>query len=82
MSLTGVSKALSGNGGNESFGLGDVVTVQVARVDVDERKVDLELLTHSPITRKRSKKRKQKDRKKSASGKKKTPFFWCEEPWF
>lgn len=66
-------QSLVGERGNESFGLGDVVTVQVARVDVDERKVDLELLTHSPITRKRSKKRKQKDRKKSASGKKKHP---------
>ncbi|MGV0035309.1 MAG: ribonuclease R [Candidatus Azotimanducaceae bacterium WSBS_2022_MAG_OTU7] len=64
-------QCLFGERGNESFGLGDVVTVQVARVDVDERKVDLELLSHSPISRKKSKKRKQKDKKKPATGKKK-----------
>ena len=64
-------QCLFGERGNESFGLGDVVTVQVAKVDVDERKVDLELLSHSPISRKKPKKRKQKDQKKPASGKRK-----------
>ena len=64
-------QCLFGERGNESFGLGDVVTVQVAGVDVDERKVDLELLSHSPIPRVKSKKRKQKDQKRPASGKKK-----------
>ena len=66
-------QCLVGERGNESFGLGDVVTVQVARVDVDERKVDLELLSHSPIARKKPKKRKSKDQKKSASNNKKRP---------
>jgi VacB/RNase II family 3'-5' exoribonuclease len=64
-------QCLVGERGNESFGLGDVVTVQVAGVDVDERKVDLELLSHSPIPRKKSKKRKPKDQKKPASNNKK-----------
>ena len=64
-------QCLFGERGNESFGLGDVVTVQVAGVDVDERKVDLELLSHSPIPRKKSKKRKPKDQKKPASNNKK-----------
>ncbi|MBT5153139.1 MAG: RNB domain-containing ribonuclease, partial [Gammaproteobacteria bacterium] len=66
-------QCLVGERGSESFGLGDVVTVQVARVDVDERKVDLELLSHSPIARKKPKKRKSKDQKKSASNNKKRP---------
>jgi ribonuclease R len=64
-------QCLFGERGNESFGLGDVVTVKVAGVDVDERKVDLELLSHSPIARQRSKKRKQKDKKKPTSNNKK-----------
>ncbi len=46
-------QSLVGERTGTSFGLGDLVSVQVARVDVDERKVDLELLTHSPIRRKR-----------------------------
>ena len=64
-------QCLFGERGNESFGLGDVVTVKVAGVDVDERKVDLELLSHSPIARQRSKKRKQKNKKKPTSNNKK-----------
>jgi len=66
-------QCLFGERGNESFGLGDVVTVKVAAVDVDERKVDLELLRHAPIPRKKSKKRKPKDRKKTASNNKRRP---------
>lgn len=53
-------QCLVGERTGEVFGMGDPVTVQVARVDVDERKIDLELLTHSPITRKGRKKRKSK----------------------
>jgi ribonuclease R len=64
-------QCLFGERGKESFGLGDVVTVKVANVDVDERKIDLELLTHSPIARQKSKKRKQKDKKNPASSNKK-----------
>ena len=46
------SQSLVGERQRNSFALGDVVSVQVARVDIDERKVDLELLTHTPLRRK------------------------------
>lgn len=52
-------QCLVGEKTQEAFGLGDVVTVQVARVDVDERKIDLELLTHSPILRSRKQRKKK-----------------------
>jgi ribonuclease R len=32
-----------------SFGIGDSVSVQIARVDVDEHKVDFDLVSHDPI---------------------------------
>ena len=32
-----------------SFGIGDSVSVQIARVDVDEHKVEFELVSHDPI---------------------------------
>ena len=44
--------------------MGDVVTVQVARVDVDERKIDLELLSHAPIRRSRKPKGRRRPEKK------------------
>lgn len=53
-------QSLIGERTKAAFGLGDLVTVQVARVDVDERKVDLELLSHSPIRRKREAQPKRK----------------------
>ncbi len=34
-----------------SFGIGDSVSVQIARVDVDEQKVDFELVFHDPLRR-------------------------------
>ena len=51
------------------YGMGDIVTVQVARVDVDERKVDLELLTHSPLSRKRIPRKKTQDTGGKGGGK-------------
>ena len=60
-------QSLVGERSRVAFGLGDMVTVQVARVDVDERKVDLEMLTHTPIRRK--KRAADKRRKKTASRK-------------
>ena len=33
------------------FGIGDNVSVQVARVSVDERKIDFELISHDPVER-------------------------------
>lgn len=45
------------------YGLGDAVSVQVARVNVDERKIDFELVSHSPLKRGRpARKRKSADR--------------------
>ena len=61
-------QSLVGERTNTSFGLGDLVSVQVARVDVDERKVDLELLSHSPIRRLR--KSKTRDKRKKAANRK------------
>ena len=58
-------QCLVGERTGEVFGLGDVVTVQVARVDVDERKVDLEMLTHSPLKRRGRKRQKKKPAGKS-----------------
>lgn len=64
-------QCLIGEKTSETFGLGDMVTVQVARVDVDERKVDLELLTHSPIKRhKKPKQSGKSDKKKGGASKK------------
>ena len=63
-------QCLFGERGNETFGLGDAVTVQVAGVDVDERQVDLELLRHTPIPRNKSKKHKPRDQKKPVSNRK------------
>ena len=51
-------QCLVGERTGEAFGLGDIVTVQVARVDVDERKIDLELLTHSPLKGRRRTRKK------------------------
>ena len=66
-------QCLIGERTNEVFGLGDVVTVQVARVDVDERKIDLELLTHSPIKRRRkTQKRKAQNRNQPGDQKRKS----------
>ncbi|MBT7371916.1 MAG: ribonuclease R, partial [Gammaproteobacteria bacterium] len=60
-------QCLVGERTGAAFGLGDIVTVQVAGVDVDERKIDLELLTHSPLTsRRRTKKKPVKQSKKRA----------------
>lgn len=62
------SQCLVGQRSNQVYGLGDGVSVQIARVDVDERKVDFELVTHSPLgSRKlpgKQKAKKKEDRKK------------------
>ena len=67
------SQCLIGDKRGASFGLGDIVRVQIGRVHVDERKIDLELLTHSPLKRKRvlrsknTKSSKQKSRRRQSS---------------
>ncbi len=45
------NQLLTGERSSTTFGMGDVVSVQVAGVDVDERKIDFELVSHSPIKR-------------------------------
>ena len=64
------TQLLEGSRTRRVFGMGDLVTVQVARVDVDERMIDLELLSHSPIKRKRvaSKQRDRKSGRRSEKG--------------
>ncbi|MDA0787824.1 MAG: ribonuclease R [Proteobacteria bacterium] len=47
------SQCLVGEKSGLIFGLGDNVTVQIARVSVDERKIDFELVSHEPIKRDR-----------------------------
>ena len=69
------SQCLIGERRGDRFALGDIVTVQLASVDVDERKIDLELLTHTPLHRKnkpsRSVKRgKATDRKRESKRRK------------
>jgi ribonuclease R len=61
------SQCLVGERTRRIYGLGDVVSVQVSRVDVDERKIDFELVTHSPLTsrRKSGTRRKKKQEKRS-----------------
>jgi len=67
------AQCLTGEKSNRSYGLGDMVQVQVARVNVDERKVDFELVSHSPLVEgKRARKdvgKKAKNRKKPSSSK-------------
>ncbi len=60
-------QTLIGERRSQVFGMGDLVSVKVVKVDVDERKTDFELLSHSPITRHRYRKNKSSSaRKKSA----------------
>ena len=49
-------QCLIGEHAGISFGIGDSVSVQIARVDVDEQKVDFELVSHDPL-RRRSKRK-------------------------
>ncbi len=62
------TQTLVGDRSGAVFGLGDSVTVQVARVDPDERKVDLELISHNP-TRRRHAKGKGESKTRSVAGK-------------
>ena len=54
------SQTLVGDRSGVTFGLGDLVTVQVARVDPEERKVDLELISHQPMKRRVAGKNRKK----------------------
>ena len=60
------SMSLTGGRTGTSYSLGDVVSVQVVRVDVDERKVDFEMVAHSPL---RSRRPGAKDKRAGKKGK-------------
>ena len=51
-------QTLMGERTNQTLGMGDQVKVKVARVDVDDRKIDFELISHSPIKHSKSRKTK------------------------
>ena len=57
-----INLRLTGQRSGESFGLGDRVRVQVARVDLDERKVDFELTSSGAKHRRAKKRRSRKPR--------------------
>ncbi len=57
------SQCLAGGQTKTSYALGDIVSVQIIRVDVDERKVDFELVSHSPVTAPRAGAKKKRARK-------------------
>ncbi|MBD3648969.1 MAG: RNB domain-containing ribonuclease, partial [Pseudomonadales bacterium] len=59
------SQCLTGKRSRRAYGLGDSVRVQIARVNVDERKIDFELVSHSPL-KSRQVPGKKKSRKESA----------------
>ncbi len=59
------SQCLVGRRSRRVYGLGDGVRVQVASVNVDERKIDFELITHAPLASRRTpRKKQQKDRRR------------------
>ncbi len=67
------SQCLVGERSARVYGLGDSVSVQIARVDVDERKIDFELVTHTPLggrsnPSKRKSKKDSKGKSKSDRG--------------
>ena len=47
------SQTLVGERTGATYGMGDTVSVQVARVNVTERKMDFELISHTPLTSRR-----------------------------
>lgn len=49
------AQCLVGERTNEVYGMGDGVQAQISRVNVDERKIDFELVSHSPLIRKKLK---------------------------
>lgn len=59
-------QALVGERTHTVFGMGDRVEVQVARVNVDERKIDFQLVEHSPLKGRRSMPKKKVKRADSS----------------
>ncbi|MCB1693008.1 MAG: ribonuclease R [Pseudomonadales bacterium] len=65
------TQTLKGERSNLAYGLGDIVSVQVARVDIDERKIDFELISHTPLAARRDT-RKKKPAKEGRKGREKS----------
>ncbi|MFT5560748.1 MAG: ribonuclease R [Candidatus Azotimanducaceae bacterium] len=64
------TQVLSGERTGTTYGMGDVVEAQIVRVNVDERKVDFELVSHTSLgTRKTGQKKKRAKPKANAAGK-------------
>ncbi|MEX2488377.1 MAG: ribonuclease R [Pseudomonadales bacterium] len=59
-------QCLVGERSNQCYGIGDAVRVQLARVSVDERKIDFEVISHSPLTGRLKSKKKKTPSKKSS----------------
>ncbi len=57
------TQVLTGERSGTMYGMGDVVEAQIVRVNVDERKVDFELVSHTPLIRKTARKKKESARK-------------------
>ncbi len=61
--------SLRGRNSNISFAVGDAVSVRLTAVNADEKKIDLDLINHRPMIRKKSKKdKKTKNRKRNSRG--------------
>ena len=43
------NQSLIGDRTGREYGIGDPVVVQLARIDSDERRIDLELISHAPL---------------------------------
>jgi len=59
------SQCLIGERTQLVYGMGDTVQVQISRVNVDERKIDFELIYHSPLVSRRKAKSKKPGKPKS-----------------
>ena len=65
-------QSLVGERTHTVFGMGDKVQVQIAGVNVEERKIDFQLVEHSPLKGRRSVGKKKTPRRESAKSGKKT----------
>lgn len=59
------TQTLVGERSGLTFSMADAVKVQIARVNVDERKIDFELVEHHPTRKGDKKKQPKRDKKKS-----------------
>lgn len=65
-------QALVGEKSGRMYGMGDVVRVQVARVNLEERKIDCELISHQSTRRKKKTKKQSTSPERSRKGQRRT----------